>query len=191
MNMWATCDFQQCCILSSVDSHEPVQPPFKLRNSKCCSASNSTFIEYSSNYQRLWSDCAYAQADLRLCWSLIPHCWKSHIAAQLIRFCVITRGVIKGLCCIRTIYSLLIQYPRNCDLISSLPSKKPLPMLDPRCDNVPSLILAVRIMDSSPVWSDNCSIWSKKYLQVRPQMWECSFIDTGCENNGFFSCLIW
>ena len=29
-----TCDFQQCCILTSVDSDEPVQPHFKLRNSK-------------------------------------------------------------------------------------------------------------------------------------------------------------
>ena len=27
-------DFQQCDILTSVDSEEPVQPPFKLRNSK-------------------------------------------------------------------------------------------------------------------------------------------------------------
>ena len=27
-------DFQQCGILTSVDSDEPVQPPFKLRNSK-------------------------------------------------------------------------------------------------------------------------------------------------------------
>ena len=26
--------FQQCGILTSVDSDEPVQPPFKLRNSK-------------------------------------------------------------------------------------------------------------------------------------------------------------
>ena len=31
-----TCDFQQCGILTSVDSDEPVQAPFKLRNSKCC-----------------------------------------------------------------------------------------------------------------------------------------------------------
>ena len=30
----ATCNFQQCGILTSVDSYEPVQPPFKLRNSK-------------------------------------------------------------------------------------------------------------------------------------------------------------
>ena len=29
-----TCDFQQCGILTSVDLDEPVQPPFKLRNSK-------------------------------------------------------------------------------------------------------------------------------------------------------------
>ena len=28
------CDFQQCGNLTSVDSDEPVQPPFKLRNSK-------------------------------------------------------------------------------------------------------------------------------------------------------------
>ena len=29
----AACDFQQCDILISVDSNEPVQPPFKHRNS--------------------------------------------------------------------------------------------------------------------------------------------------------------
>ena len=29
-----TRDFQQCGILTSVDAEEPVQPPFKLRNSK-------------------------------------------------------------------------------------------------------------------------------------------------------------
>ena len=28
----ATCDLQQCGILTSVDSDEPVQPPFKLKN---------------------------------------------------------------------------------------------------------------------------------------------------------------
>ena len=26
----------------------------------------------------------YAQADLRLCWSHIPYCWKSHALAQII-----------------------------------------------------------------------------------------------------------
>ena len=36
----ATCYFQQCGILTSVDSDEPVQPPFKLRNSKWCSVSS-------------------------------------------------------------------------------------------------------------------------------------------------------
>ena len=34
---WATTwDFQQCGILTSVDWEQSVQPPFKLRNSKCC-----------------------------------------------------------------------------------------------------------------------------------------------------------
>ena len=46
--IWAvTGDFQQCDILTSVDSDEPVQPPFKLRNSKWCSVSSITIIEYS------------------------------------------------------------------------------------------------------------------------------------------------
>ena len=45
-NIWAvTCDFQQCGILTSVDSDEPVQPPVNLRNSKCCSVSSSKFIK--------------------------------------------------------------------------------------------------------------------------------------------------
>ena len=40
-----TYDFQQCGILTSVNSDEPVQPPFKLRNSKCCFVSSLTLIE--------------------------------------------------------------------------------------------------------------------------------------------------
>ena len=48
--IWAvTCNFQQCCVLTSVNSNEPVQPPFKLRNSKWCSFSSLTLIENSSD----------------------------------------------------------------------------------------------------------------------------------------------
>ena len=36
-------------ILTSVDSDEPLQPPFKLRNSKWCSVNSSTIIESSSD----------------------------------------------------------------------------------------------------------------------------------------------
>ena len=79
-----SCDFQQCSILTSVDSDEPVQLPVKLRNSKCCLVSSIKFIDYSSDRQRLWSDCAYAQAGMSLCWSHIPHCWKSHVAAHIL-----------------------------------------------------------------------------------------------------------
>ena len=78
-----TRDFQQCGILTSVDSDEPVQPPFQLRTLKWCSVSSQALIEYSIDQQRLWSDCAYAQAGLSLCWSHIPHCWKSHDAAHM------------------------------------------------------------------------------------------------------------
>ena len=39
-----TRDFQQCGILICVDSDEPVQPHFKLRNSKWCSVSSLTVI---------------------------------------------------------------------------------------------------------------------------------------------------
>ena len=35
--------------LTCVDSDEPLQPPFKLRNSKWCSVSSLTIIEYSSD----------------------------------------------------------------------------------------------------------------------------------------------
>ena len=40
------CDSQQCGILTSVDSDEPVQPAFKLRNSIWCSVSSLTLLEY-------------------------------------------------------------------------------------------------------------------------------------------------
>ena len=81
---WAvTCDFQQCGILTSVDSYEPVQPPFKLRNSKWCLVNSLTLIEYSMDWQSLGSDCVYAQAGLSLCLLHISHCWKSRVAAQM------------------------------------------------------------------------------------------------------------
>ena len=48
-----TCDFQQCGILTCVDSDEPVQSPFKHRKFKLCSVSNLRLIEYLSNKQRL------------------------------------------------------------------------------------------------------------------------------------------
>ena len=84
IKIWAAAwDFQQFDILTSVDPNEPLQPPFKLRNSKWSSVSSLTIIKYSSDKQRLWSDCTYAQADLRLCCLHIPHCW--NILAQIIK----------------------------------------------------------------------------------------------------------
>ena len=70
--IWAaTCDFQQCGMLTWINSDQPVEAPVKLRSSKCCSVSSLTVIEYSCGKQRLRSDCAYEPADLSLCWSHI------------------------------------------------------------------------------------------------------------------------
>ena len=41
--------FPKCGVLTSVDSDEPVQPSVKRRNSKWCSVSSLTVIEYSSD----------------------------------------------------------------------------------------------------------------------------------------------
>ena len=47
--IWAAAwDFQQFDIWTSVDLDEPLQPAFKLRNSKWCSVSSWTIIEYSN-----------------------------------------------------------------------------------------------------------------------------------------------
>ena len=62
---WAvTRDFQQCGISTSVYLDEPLQPPFKLNDSKWSLVSSLTVIEYSSDLQWLWSDCAYAHTIL-------------------------------------------------------------------------------------------------------------------------------
>ena len=66
------CRLRQACTAS-----------FQLRSFKLCSDSSLTLLEYLGDKQRLWSDCAYAQADLRLCWLHIPDCWKSHRAAHI------------------------------------------------------------------------------------------------------------
>ena len=58
----AACDFQQCGILTYLDSDKPVQPPFKHRTSKCYLVSSLTVIEYSHDLQRLWSDCRYTHS---------------------------------------------------------------------------------------------------------------------------------
>ena len=42
-------DFQPCGILTSVDLDEPVKPPYELRNSKWCTVSSLTLMEYSSD----------------------------------------------------------------------------------------------------------------------------------------------
>ena len=42
-------EIPQCGILTCVDSVEPLQPHFKLRNSKRCSVSSLTIIKYSSD----------------------------------------------------------------------------------------------------------------------------------------------
>ena len=44
-----TFHFQQYGILTSVDSHNPVQPPVKPRNYIVCSVSSFAVIEYPSN----------------------------------------------------------------------------------------------------------------------------------------------
>ena len=91
---WAmTCDFQQCGILTCVDTNKPVQFPFKLRNSKWCSVSSLTLIEYSRLAKALIRLRVYVQAGLSLCWPHIPHCWKSHVAAQMSISCVLEASV--------------------------------------------------------------------------------------------------
>ena len=82
-----------CGKFTLVDSDEPVQPPFKLRNSKWCLVSSLTVIEYSRDQHRLWSDCTYVLADPRPCWSHIQHYWKSHVAAHL-SFCHIWKPAL-------------------------------------------------------------------------------------------------
>ena len=83
-DIWAvTCDFQQCGILTCVDSDEPVQPPFKRRDSKCCSVSSLTL--------RIFKRLAKALIRLRICagWSealLVAHTTMMEISFYLTMF---------------------------------------------------------------------------------------------------------
>ena len=47
----------------------------------------------------------YAQADLRLCWSHIPHCWKSPVAAHFVLYSVLNK-VLKNLVFMVNLYGL-------------------------------------------------------------------------------------
>ena len=50
--------------VTRVDSDEPVQPPFKLRNFKLCSISSLTVIEYSGDKQSLSESLLVAHTTL-------------------------------------------------------------------------------------------------------------------------------
>ena len=76
-------DFQQCGILTSVGTDEPVLPSLKLRNSKWCSVGSLIIIEYSSDLKGS-DQTAGMQADLKFCWSHVPYCSKSHALAQFL-----------------------------------------------------------------------------------------------------------
>ena len=79
--IWAVaCDFQQCGILTSVDSDKPVQPTFKLRNSKWWSVNRLTFIEYSS-------EPAKALISLRVCAGLSEALLVTHTTSLEISCC--------------------------------------------------------------------------------------------------------
>ena len=56
-----TRDCQQCGILTSVDSDEPVQPPLMLRNSKCCSVNSFPLEDYSSIAPDKAAYCVFTQ----------------------------------------------------------------------------------------------------------------------------------
>ena len=52
-----TLDFKRCCIFTSEDSDESVQPPFKLRNSKCCLGSSFKLVSHwDASNLRLFRD---------------------------------------------------------------------------------------------------------------------------------------
>ena len=57
----------------------PINRPWHV----ICNNDIRSVAYYSSDLQRLLSDCTHAQVGLRLCWSHIPHCWKAHAAAHL------------------------------------------------------------------------------------------------------------
>ena len=53
------------------------------------------------------------QAGLSLCWSLIPHCWKSHVVALMVRFMVVvsvyTKSILKQTFKFRLAWSIKIR----------------------------------------------------------------------------------
>ena len=79
---WAmTCDFQQYGILTSVDSDEPVQPPYQLRNSKWCSVSSLRVRIFKRQAKALirllvfagWSETLLVAHTTVVMWALCGH----------------------------------------------------------------------------------------------------------------------
>ena len=67
----------------SKDSDQPGHPP-SLIGVLTVRMKKAWVLSYLlSAQQRLWSDWADAQADLSLCWALMPFCWFCHGAAHV------------------------------------------------------------------------------------------------------------
>ena len=68
----------------SEDSDQPGHPPSLIRVFAIC-VKKAWVLSYPlSTLQRLWSDCADAQADLILCWVHLPFCWFCRVLAHMI-----------------------------------------------------------------------------------------------------------
>ena len=92
-----TCDFQQCGVFTCVDSDEPPQPPFKLRNSKWCSVSSVRVIEIQATSKgsdqtarmRSWSELLLvAQTtllEISCCGSYRESYMRLHVLLKLIK----------------------------------------------------------------------------------------------------------
>ena len=78
-NSWATTsDFQQCSILTSVDSDESLQNPVKLRHSKCCSVSSLTVM----NIQATSKGSDQTEHVRRLAWAFAGRTY--HIVGNIV-----------------------------------------------------------------------------------------------------------
>ena len=83
------CDFQQFDILTSVDSGEPVQHPFKLRNSKWCLVSSLKLID---SYIQATSQGSGQTACMRRLISGFAGC-TYHIVGNLMHWLIYSREI--------------------------------------------------------------------------------------------------
>ena len=128
----------------------------------------------------------YVQADLRLCWSRIPHCWKSHVAAQLCpKLCTLYKGSAEAQYYRITRVTVLCPWVRHYPLLSTCSAQEDRRLFPPWLKNCwLGCKTSTHTIKTNNVYSNDWCFWG---LCLRSYVTLC----LGWTRDSFINLLVW